>query len=99
VTSSPDFIRLVNPLSALLVSRLLLSTLVAHNALIRSLAGPDARSWLGSWFGFWHALLAAMFAALILHAFQVVFSGHRDRTLFFANRVVFRDFLTAVNAI
>jgi hypothetical protein len=72
--SSPDRIRLVDLLSALLVARLLLSLLVAHNALIRT----AARFWLG----LWHALLAAMFAALILHAFQIVFPGHRDRTSF-----------------
>jgi cell division protein FtsL len=29
-----------------------------------------------------HALLAAVLAALILRAFQIVLSGHRDRILF-----------------
>jgi hypothetical protein len=80
--SSPDRIRLVNLLSALFVSRLFLSQFVAHDALIRNTAAPFVRSWLRSWFGFRHAFLAAMFAALILHTFQVVFSGHRDLTLF-----------------
>ena len=81
-TSSPERIRLVNLLSALFVSRLFLSQFVAHDALIRNTAAPFVRSWLRSWFGFRHAFLAAMFAALILHTFQVVFSGHRDLTLF-----------------
>jgi hypothetical protein len=71
-----------NLLSALFVSRLFLSQFVAHDALIRNTAAPFVRSWLRSWFGFRHAFLAAMFAALILHTFQVVFSGHRDLTLF-----------------
>jgi hypothetical protein len=34
----------------------------------------------------WHALLAAVLAALILHTFQIVFPGHRDQTLFSAER-------------
>jgi hypothetical protein len=76
----------VNLLSALFVSRLFLSQFVAHDALIRNTAAPFAKSWFRpwfrSWFGFRHAFLAAMFAALILHTFQVVFSGHRDLTLF-----------------
>jgi hypothetical protein len=80
--SSPDRTRLVNLLSALFVTRLFLSQFVAHDALIRNTAAPFARSWFRSWFRFGHAFLAAMFAALILHTFHVVFSGHRDLTLF-----------------
>jgi hypothetical protein len=76
----------VNLLSALFVSRLFLPQLVAQDTLIRSMAAPFVRPWLRSWLRSWlrfrHALLAAMFAALILHTFQVVFSGHRDLTLF-----------------
>jgi hypothetical protein len=63
-------------LGALLVARLLLS-LLTHDALI--VAVRRFRSRLG--LRLRHALLAAMFAALILHTFQIVFSGHRDQTL------------------
>jgi hypothetical protein len=67
-------------LSPLLVPRLLLSPLIEHDALIGNTAAtrltPSYRPWLR------HALLAAMLAALILHTFQIVFSGHRDLTLF-----------------
>ena len=60
-------------LGTLLVSRLLLSLLIAHDALIMAARGLGLRRW--------HALLAAMFAALILHTFQIIFPGHRDQTL------------------
>jgi hypothetical protein len=66
--SSSDRIRPVGLLSTRLVARLLLSLLVAHNALI----GTVRRLGLG----LWHALLTAMFAALILYTFQIVFLGH-----------------------
>jgi hypothetical protein len=72
--SLPDCIRPVNLLGALLVSRLLLAQLIAHDTLIGPIGRPGLRCW--------HALLAAMFAALILHTFQIVLFGHRDRTLF-----------------
>jgi hypothetical protein len=78
--SSSDRICSADLLSALFVARLLLSPLVAHDALIGTMAGPRFRS-CRSWLRLWHALLAAMFAALILHTFQIVFSGHRDQTL------------------
>jgi hypothetical protein len=61
-------------LRALFVARLLLSLLIAHDALIRAVRRL--------WFRLRQALLAAMFAALILHTFQIVFFGHRDQTLF-----------------
>jgi hypothetical protein len=80
--SSPDRIRSADLLSPLLVPRLLLSSLIAHDALIRSLSPPRVRSRCGSWLRLRHTLLAAMLAALILHTFQIVFSGHRDHTLF-----------------
>jgi hypothetical protein len=64
----------VDLLRARFVGRLLLSLLVAHDALIGAMWG------LG--LGLWHALLAAMFAALILHAFEIVFLGHREQPLF-----------------
>jgi hypothetical protein len=66
----------VDALGALLISRLLLSLLVAHDALIVRRLG----------FGPWHALLTAMFAALILHTFQIVFPGHCDQTSFWRER-------------
>jgi hypothetical protein len=72
--SPPDRVRLVRLLSPLLVARLLLALRVAHNALIGTVGRPGFR--------LWHALLAAMSAALILYTFQIVFFGHRDRTLF-----------------
>ena len=76
--SSPDGIRSADLLSPLLIPRLLLPSLIAHDALIRSIAPARVRSRCRSWL----RLLAAMLAALILHAFQIVFSGHRDQTLF-----------------
>jgi hypothetical protein len=57
-----------------LVSRLLLSFFIAHDALI----GTVRRLGLG----LWHTLLATVFAALILHTFQIVLSGHRNQILF-----------------
>jgi ABC-type Co2+ transport system permease subunit len=91
--SASDRIRLVDLLGALLIARLLLSLLVAHNALI----GTVGRLGLGPW----HALLAAMLAALILYTFQIVFFGHRNRTLSFrlGGFEVAAGFLTPVNAI
>ncbi len=80
--SSPDRIRSADLLSPLLVSRLLLSSLIAHDALIRSMSPARVRSRCGFWLRLRHALLAAMLAALILHSFQIVFPGHRDHTLF-----------------
>jgi hypothetical protein len=56
-------------LSPRFVSRLLLPAFIANDALI------PATSWT-RW-RLWHAFLAAMFTALILHAFQIVFPGHR----------------------
>jgi len=56
-------------LSALLVARLLLSALVADNALILALC------W--TWLRLWHALLAALLAALIPGAFEIVFLRRR----------------------
>jgi hypothetical protein len=70
----PACIRPVNLLGALLVSRLFLAHLIAHDTLIRTTGRLGFRPW--------HALLATMFAASILRAFQIVFFGHRDRTLF-----------------
>ena len=61
-------------LRARLVSRLLLSLLVAHDSLIGTVRWPGLR--------FRHALLAAVFAALILHTFQIVLSWHRVQILF-----------------
>jgi hypothetical protein len=88
--SSSDGIGPVNLLSTRLISRLLLSPLIAHDALVWSLAGARLRLGSGaccrfsrrSWLRLWHALLAAMLSALILHTFKIVFFGHRDRTLF-----------------
>jgi hypothetical protein len=82
--STPARIRPADLLGARFVPRLLLSTLIAHDALVGSMARPCCRSWFRSWLGLWHTLLAAMFAALILHTFQIVFSGHRDQTLLFS---------------
>jgi hypothetical protein len=69
-------------LSPLLVLRLLLPSLIAHDALIRSM--PPTRVTPSCWLSLRlrHALLAAMLAALILRTFQIVFSGHRNHTLF-----------------
>jgi len=86
--SSSDRIRSADLLSARLVARLLLSPLVAHDALIGSVAGSWFRPCCRSGLRLWHALLAAMFAALILHTFQIVFSGHAIAP--------FRGFLTPV---
>src|ERR1700681_3475515 len=80
--SSPDRIRSADLLGTRLVPRLLLSPLITHDALIRSMAAPRLTLCCRSWLKPRHALLAAILAALILHAFQVVFSGHRDQTLF-----------------
>ena len=80
--SSPDRIRSADLLCPLLIPRLLLPSLIAHDALIRSIAPARVRSRCRSWLRLRHALLAAMLAALILHAFQIAFSGHRDQTLF-----------------
>jgi hypothetical protein len=63
-------------LGARFVARLLLSPLVAHDALI--LASSRTRLRLR------RALLAAVLAALILYTFQIVFCGHRDQILLFA---------------
>jgi len=80
--SSPDGIRSADLLSPLLVPRLLLPSLIAHDALIRSMPPTRVRSRCGFRLRLRHALLAAMLAALILRTFQIVFSGHRDHTLF-----------------
>ena len=92
--SSSDGIGPVNLLSTRLISRLLLSPLIAHDALVWSMAAARLRlglgaccrfcrrSWLRLWLRLWHALLAAMLSTLILHTFKIVFFGHRDRTLF-----------------
>jgi hypothetical protein len=88
--SSSDGIGPVNLLSTRLISRLLLSPLIAHDALVWSMAAARLRLGRGaccrfcrrSWLRLWHALLAAMLSALILHTFKIVFFGHRDRTLF-----------------
>jgi hypothetical protein len=64
----------MNLLGTRFVSRLLLSFLIAHDALVGTMR------WLG--FRLRHALLATVFAALILHTFQIVLSGHRGRILF-----------------
>jgi hypothetical protein len=82
--SSSDRIRSAHLLSTFLVLRLLLSPLIAHDALIRSTAPPQIRTRCGSWLRLPHALLAAMLAALILRTFQIVFSGHRDHTFVFS---------------
>jgi hypothetical protein len=55
-------------LRTLLVTRLLLSPLVANDTLILCAGRWQLRPW--------HTFLAAMLAALILHAFQIVFPGH-----------------------
>jgi hypothetical protein len=63
----------MDSLGSRLVSRLLLSFFIAHDALVGTVRRPGLR--------LWHALLAAVFAALILHTFQIVLSGHRDQIL------------------
>jgi hypothetical protein len=55
-------------LRTLLVTRLVLSPLVANDTLILCAGRWQLRPW--------HTFLAAMLAALILHAFQIVFPGH-----------------------
>jgi hypothetical protein len=98
--SSSDGIGSVNLLSTRLISRLLLSPLIAHDALVWSMAGARLRLGRGaccrfcrrSWLRLWHALLAAMLSALILHTFKIVFFGHRDRTLFRSGRLHVRTF-------
>jgi len=50
--------------------------------LIGSIATPRLTPSCRPWLRLRHALLAAMLAALILLTFQIVFSGHRDHTLF-----------------
>ena len=50
-------------LGSRLVSRLLLSFFIAHDALVGTVRWPGLR--------LWHALLAAVFAALILHTFAI----------------------------
>ena len=69
----------MNLLGARFVSRLLLSLLIAHDALV----GTVWRLGLG----LCHALLSTMFAALILDAFQVVLSGHAIKSCFAIERL------------
>jgi hypothetical protein len=80
--SSPDRIRSADLLSPRLVTRLLLSPFIAHDALIGSMATPWLTACYRPWLRLRHALPAAMLAASILHTFQIVFSRHRDHTLF-----------------
>jgi len=80
--SSPDRISSAHLLSPLPVARLLLSPLIEHDPLIGSIATPRLTPSCRPWLRLRHALLAAMLAALILLTFQIVFSGHRDHTLF-----------------
>ena len=61
-------------LGARLVSRLLLSLLVAHDSLVGAVRRLGLR--------LRHALLAAVFAALILHTFQIVLSWYRGQIPF-----------------
>jgi hypothetical protein len=61
----------MNLLGTRFVSRLFLSFLIAHDALVGTMRRLGLR--------LWHALLAAVFAALILYAFQIVLSGHCDQ--------------------
>src|ERR1700694_1292293 len=63
--SSPDRVRSADLLSTLLLPRLLLSPLIAHNALIRTMAAPRFTLCYRAWVRLRHALLAAMLAALI----------------------------------
>jgi hypothetical protein len=69
-------------LSPLLVPRLLLSALIAHDALVGSIAAPWLTPCCTPWLRLRHALLAAVLAALILRTFQIVFSGHRNTPCF-----------------
>jgi hypothetical protein len=71
-TSSPVGIGAVDLLSARFIARLLLSLLIADDALIGAMRRPGL--------GLWHAFLTAMLATLILRSFQIVFSRHGDRT-------------------
>ena len=80
--SSPDRIRSAHLLSPLLVPRLLLSALITHDALVGSVASPRLTASCRPWLRLRHAPLTAMLAALILHTFQIVFSGHCNHTLF-----------------
>jgi len=73
-----DPIRPTDLLGARFVPRLFLSLFIANDTLIGSMRRLGLR--------LWHALLAAVLAALILHTFQIVFPGHRDQTLFSAER-------------
>jgi hypothetical protein len=68
----------MDSLGARLVSRLLLSLLVAHDSLVGAVRRPGLR--------LRHALLAAVFAAFILHTFQIVLSWHRGQILFAIER-------------
>src|SRR5947199_10200797 len=96
--SSPVRIRSADLLSPLLIPRLLLPSLIANDALIRSIPPARVRSHCRSWPRLPHGLLAAMLAALILYAF--VFSGHRDQTPFSrAASSTFSRFLMPTNAI
>src|ERR1700682_5512203 len=102
--SSPDRVRSADLLSALLVPRLLLSPLIAHNALIRTMAASRFTLCCWAWVRLRHALLAAMLAALILHTFQIVSLGIAIRPCFHgvcpANDLeLFRAFLMPDNAI
>jgi hypothetical protein len=80
--SSSDRICSADLLSSLFVPRLLPSPLIAHDALIGSIAPPRLTPCCTPWLRLRHALLAAMLATLILHTFQVVFTGHRNTPCF-----------------
>jgi hypothetical protein len=93
--SSPDRVRSADLLSTLLVPRLLLSPLIAHNALIRTMAAPRFTLCCRAWVRLRHALLAAMLAALILHTFPDRFlSASRSDLVFtaFARRTTLNFF-------
>src|SRR5258708_28171673 len=102
--SSLDPICSADLLSPLFVPRLLLSPLIAHDALIGSMAAPRLTPCCTPWLRLRHALLAAMLAALILRTFQIVFSGRRNtpsfHSLFPTSRLkIFRACPTSDNAI
>jgi hypothetical protein len=80
--SSSSRLRSADLLSPLLVPWLFLSSLIAHDALIGSMAAPRLTACCRLRLRLRHALLATMLAALILHTFPIVFSKHRDHTLF-----------------
>ena len=80
--SSLDPICSADLLSPLFVPRLLLSPLIAHDALIGSMAAPRLMPSCRLGLRLRHALLATMLAALILYTFQIVFVWHGNRTLF-----------------